>query len=143
GQYTVFGHVSDGMDVIQKISETPVDEKGLATERVEIKRVSIRNALPPAPEAFSTESPQDLASYRAVLDTSAGPITVELFPDKAPGHVRQFLRLASSGVYDGMAFHRVAPGFVIQTGALASRAAPLTEKQQKLVRNLQPEFNDT
>jgi peptidyl-prolyl cis-trans isomerase B (cyclophilin B) len=95
------------------------------------------------PEPFSTESPHDLASYRAVLDTSAGPITVELFPDKAPGHVRQFLRLASSGVYDGMAFHRVAPGFVIQTGALASRAAPLTEKQQKLVRNLQPEFNDT
>src|SRR5260221_2379498 len=42
-----------------------------------------------------------------------------------------------------MAFHRVAPGFVIQTGALASRAAPLTEKQQKLVHDLAPEFNDT
>jgi peptidyl-prolyl cis-trans isomerase B (cyclophilin B) len=42
-----------------------------------------------------------------------------------------------------MAFHRVAPGFVIQTGALASRAAPLSEKQQGLVRNLPPEFNDT
>jgi cyclophilin family peptidyl-prolyl cis-trans isomerase len=37
----------------------------------------------------------------------------------------------------------VAPGFVIQTGALSSRTAPLTAKQQALVHNLAPEFNDT
>ena len=80
---------------------------------------------------------------RAVLDTSAGPIAVEFFVDKAPNTVRQFMRLAASGVYNGMAFHRVASGFVIQTGALSSRTAPLTEKQQKLVHNLPPEFNDT
>src|SRR4030095_15294071 len=48
-----------------------------------------------------------------------------------------------AGVYNGMAFHRVAPGFVIQSGSLASRTRPLTEKQQKLVHNLAPEFNDT
>jgi cyclophilin family peptidyl-prolyl cis-trans isomerase len=143
GQYTVFGHVSDGMEVVQKISETPVDDKGVAVERVEIRHVMIRETPPPASEAFSTESVQELSTYRAVLDTGTGSITIELFPDKAPMHVRQFLRLAQAGVYDGMAFHRVAPGFVIQTGALASRTAPLTEKQQRLVRNLQPEFNDT
>ena len=143
GQYTVFGHVTDGMEVVQKISETPVDDTGLTTERVEIRRVTIRDTPPPAPVPFSTETVQELAAYRAVLETSAGAITIELFPDKAPGHVRQFLRLAQAGVYDGMAFHRVAPGFVIQTGALASRAAPLTEKQQKLVQTLRPEFNDT
>jgi cyclophilin family peptidyl-prolyl cis-trans isomerase len=143
GQYTVFGHVSDGMEVVQKISETPVDDKGVAVERVEIRHVTIRDTPPPAPEAFSTESVQELSTYRAVLDTGTGSITIELFPDRAPMHVRQFLRLAQAGVYDGMAFHRIAPGFVIQTGALASRAAPLTEKQQRLVRNLQPEFNDT
>ena len=143
GQYTVFGHVSDGLEIVQKISETPVDANGLATERIEIRTMRIRDTPPPAPEPFSTEAPQALAAYRAVLDTSAGPITMEFLPDKAPAHVRQFLRLAQAGVYDGMAFHRVAPGFVIQTGALASRAAPLTEKQQALVHNLQPEFNDT
>jgi peptidyl-prolyl cis-trans isomerase B (cyclophilin B) len=143
GQYTVFGQVSDGLEVVQKISETPVDEKGVATARVEIRHVTIRDTPPPAPEPFSTETVQELAAYRAVLDTSAGPITIEVAPDKAPAHVRQFLRLAQAGVYDGMAFHRVAPGFVIQTGALSSRAAPLTEKQQKLVQTLQPEFNDT
>ena len=139
-QYTVFGHVADGIEVLQKISETPVDDKGLATERIAITRVTIRDT--PA-EPFVTETPPELAAYRAVLDTSAGPIVIEFFADKAPSTVRQFMRLAAAGVYNGMAFHRVAPGFVIQTGALSSRAAPLTEKQQKLVHNLPPEFNDT
>ncbi len=78
-----------------------------------------------------------------MLDTAAGPITIEFFADKAPNTARQFMRLAAAGVYNGMAFHRVAPGFVIQTGALSTRPAPLTEKQQALVHNLAPEFNDT
>jgi peptidyl-prolyl cis-trans isomerase B (cyclophilin B) len=140
GQYTVFGRVFDGMDVLQKISEAPVDGSGLTTERVEINRVTIRDK--PA-ERFVTEPAAELGGYRATLDTSMGAITIEFFPDKAPEHVRQFLRLADAGVYAGMAFHRVAPGFVIQTGALNTKAAPLSERQQKIVRNLQPEFNDT
>ncbi|MBI3401937.1 MAG: peptidylprolyl isomerase [Acidobacteria bacterium] len=139
-QYTVFAHVADGIEVLQKISEVPVDDKGVATERIDIRRVTIRDT--PA-EPFVNETVQELAAYRAVLDTSSGPITVEFFLDKAPDTVRQFMRLAAAGVYNGMAFHRVAPGFVIQTGALSSRTAPLTAKQQALVRNLAPEFNDT
>jgi peptidyl-prolyl cis-trans isomerase B (cyclophilin B) len=139
-QYTVFGHVSDGIEVLQKISEMPVDDKGLATERIEIRHVVIRDT--PA-EPFVSETPQELGTYRAVLETSAGAITVEFFPDKAPNTVRQFMRLAAAGVYNAMAFHRVAPGFVIQTGALSSRTGGLTEKQQALVHNLAPEFNDT
>lgn len=139
-QYTVFGHVSDGIEVLLKISETPVDDKGVTTDRVAITRVNVRDT---PPEPFITETPQALGTYRGVLDTSSGPIVIEFFVDKAPNTVRQFMRLAAAGVYNGMAFHRVAPGFVIQTGALSSRAAPLTEKQQKLVRNLSPEFNDT
>ena len=140
GQYTVFGQVSDGMEVLQKISETPVDPSGIATERVEIKRVTLRAR--PA-ERFVTESAAQLSGYRAILDTSLGPITIEFLPEKAAEHVRQFMRLADAGIYTGMAFHRVAPGFVIQTGALNTKSAPPSERQQKLVRNLQPEFNDT
>jgi cyclophilin family peptidyl-prolyl cis-trans isomerase len=139
-QYTVFGRVSEGIEVLQKISEMPVDDKGVATERIEIRHVAIRDT--PA-EPFITETPQELGAYRAVLDTASGPITIEFLPDKAPNTVRQFMRLAAAGVYNGMAFHRVAPGFVIQTGALSSRTGGLTEKQQALVRNLPPEFNDT
>jgi cyclophilin family peptidyl-prolyl cis-trans isomerase len=139
-QYTVFGRVADGIEVLQKISEAPVDEKGLVSERIEIRKVTIRDT--PA-EPFVTETPQELGAYRAVLDTSSGPITIEFLTGKAPDTVRQFMRLAAAGVYNGMAFHRVAPGFVIQTGALSSRPAPLTDKQQALVHNLAPEFNDT
>ena len=140
GKYSVFGHVSDGMEVLLKMSATPVDATGLATERVEIRRVTIRDT---PPEPFVTESVDELGTYRAVLDTSEGPITIELVTDKAPNTVRQFMRMAAAGVYDGMAFHRVAPGFVIQTGAEGTRAVPFTEKQQKLVHPLTPEFNDT
>jgi peptidyl-prolyl cis-trans isomerase B (cyclophilin B) len=140
GQYTVFGHVADGMDVLQKISAIPVDAGGLATDRAEITNVTIRDT---PPVLFVNDLAQQLALNRAVLETSAGPITIEFFPDKAPETVRQFLRLADAGVYNGMAFHRVAPGFVLQTGALNTRSAPLSAKQQKLVHNLQPEFNDT
>jgi cyclophilin family peptidyl-prolyl cis-trans isomerase len=139
-QYTVFGQLSDGIEVVQKISETAVDASGLAIDRIEIKKVTVRDT--PA-EAYVSDTPQQLGQYRAVLDTSAGPVTIEFLPDKAPETVRQFLRLAEAGVYNGVAFHRVAPGFVIQTGAMNTRSAPLTEKQQKLVRNQPPEFNDT
>ena len=140
GKYAVFGHVSDGMDVLQKISATPVDAAGLATERVEIRRVTIRDT---PPEPFVTETAQELGAYRAMLDTSEGPITIEFLTDKAPNTVRQFMRMSAAGVYDGTAFHRIAPGFVIQAGFEGSRSAPFSEKQQKLVHPLAPEFNDT
>jgi peptidyl-prolyl cis-trans isomerase B (cyclophilin B) len=142
GKYTVFGRIAEGMDVVQSISETPATGEGMTTERIEIVLVEIRDTPPPEPEPFSTETVEALAAYKAVLDTSAGPITIEFDPSKAPEHVRAFLRLASAGVLDGTSVHRVVKGFVIQTGFLATRG-PLTEKQQKLVRTLQPEFNDT
>jgi peptidyl-prolyl cis-trans isomerase B (cyclophilin B) len=53
---------------------------------------------------------------RATIETKFGAIEVELFPDKAPGHVKNFLDLARKGFYDGTTFHRVIPGFMIQGG---------------------------
>jgi peptidyl-prolyl cis-trans isomerase B (cyclophilin B) len=141
GKYTIFGRVSEGMDVVTKISEAP-NTDGVPTERIEITSVTIRDKPPPEPEPFSSETPAELATYRAVLETTAGAITIGFMPDTAPGHVRAFLRLAHAGVFDGTAFHRVVPGFVIQTGSLDTRG-PLTERQQKLVRPLQPEFSAT
>jgi peptidyl-prolyl cis-trans isomerase B (cyclophilin B) len=140
GKYTVFGRVSEGIEVVSRISEAPVDGNGRIVDRIEIRRVTIRDR---PPEPFTVETPEMLAGYRAVLETSLGPITLEFLPDKASGHVRNFLRLAQSGVYDGTAFHRVAPGFVIQTGFVPSRNAPLTQAQARYVRTLAPEFNDT
>ena len=52
----------------------------------------------------------------AVIETKFGNIELKLFPDAAPGHVENFLKLVKSGFYDGTVFHRVIPGFMIQGG---------------------------
>ena len=56
------------------------------------------------------------AAPRAIIDTKFGEIELEFFPDKAKGHVQNFLDLARKGSYDGTTFHRVIPGFMIQGG---------------------------
>ena len=143
GQHSIWGQVADGMDVVTRISETPVDAEGRAAERVVVRRVTIRDKPPPEIPPFTTETDAELAAFRAVLDTTHGRIAIDMYPDRAPNHVRNFLRLADAGVYDGIAFHRVVPGFVIQSGHLPTRRQPLTDRQQRFVQNLQPEFNDT
>jgi peptidyl-prolyl cis-trans isomerase B (cyclophilin B) len=143
GQYTVFARVVEGLGVVTLISEAPVDAAGKATDRIEMRSVTIRDAPPAGILPFSTEAPADLAGYRAVLETSLGHITLEFLPDKAPNHVRNFLRLSDAGVYDRTAFHRVVPGFMVQTGYLGSKQMVMDDAQQKLVGPLQPEFNDT
>jgi peptidyl-prolyl cis-trans isomerase B (cyclophilin B) len=142
GQYTVFARVAEGIGVAQKIS-TAAAAATVPAERIEIRRVTIRDKPAPVPEPFLSETVEELTKQRAVLETSIGNITFEFFPDRAPAHVRQFLRLAAAGVYDGTAFHRVVPGFVIQGGHLPTRGEPLDERQQSYVRPLQPEFNTT
>ena len=141
GRYTIFARVVEGMLVAQQISEAAVDAAGLAVDRIVVNKVTIRDRPADTPEPFSTDPIEALSSYRAVLETSMGAITVSFTPDRAPNHVRNFLRLAQAGVYDGMAFHRVVKGFVIQSGHLPTRG-PLNEAQPKYVRQLNAEFND-
>ncbi len=67
------------------------------------------------------ESPPELtidlaASYSAMLQTNHGQIEIELFAEKSPMTVNNFVFLANDGYYDGVIFHRVVPGFVIQGG---------------------------
>ncbi|NOJ31177.1 MAG: hypothetical protein DA329_03445 [Candidatus Nitrosocosmicus sp.] len=52
----------------------------------------------------------------ATIQTTQGPIKIEFYPDVAPNHVKNFQDLASKGFYDGIVFHRIVPGFVIQAG---------------------------
>ena len=54
--------------------------------------------------------------YQLELDTNKGKITLDMWPDAAPGHVKNMLGLAQIGFYDGLTFHRIVPGFVIQGG---------------------------
>jgi len=54
--------------------------------------------------------------YQATISTNFGDITVQLFPEEAPLAVNNFVFLARQGFYDGVKFHRVVAGFVIQGG---------------------------
>ncbi len=54
--------------------------------------------------------------YQLKFETSAGEILIDLYPDLAPGHVKNIVALAQIGYYDGIVFHRVIPGFMIQAG---------------------------
>ena len=54
--------------------------------------------------------------YQVHLDTNHGPIRLRLFSDVAPGHCENILGLAKIGYYDGLIFHRIIKGFMIQGG---------------------------
>jgi peptidyl-prolyl cis-trans isomerase B (cyclophilin B) len=53
---------------------------------------------------------------QAIVETKFGSMEIRFFPDKAPKHVENFIKLAKSGFYDKTIFHRVIPGFMIQGG---------------------------
>ena len=50
------------------------------------------------------------------METNKGTMTIELYPNEAPGTVKNFVSLINKGYYDGLSFHRVIPDFVIQGG---------------------------
>jgi len=60
---------------------------------------------------------------RAVISTKFGDLMVRFYPDEAPSHVDNFVKLAKMGFFDGTTFHRVLPGFMIQGGDPLSKEA--------------------
>lgn len=58
---------------------------------------------------------------KAAIHTPKGVMKIEFFHDDAPGTVENFIKLIKDGFYDGLAFHRVIPGFVIQGGCPYSK----------------------
>ena len=72
---------------------------------------------PPVGEKEYTQMEIDEMKQKAVLITmNDGTFMIELFPEDAPNTVNNFLKLVESGYYDGIVFHRIIPGFMIQTG---------------------------
>jgi peptidyl-prolyl cis-trans isomerase B (cyclophilin B) len=61
-------------------------------------------------------APPPVPGPKAIIKTKFGDIHLKLYPDVAPNHVGNFIKLAKSGFYDGTIFHRVIPGFMIQGG---------------------------
>ncbi len=74
---------------------------------------------------------------QVTIHTDSGDMTLSFLTDKAPQHVENFVELAKSGFYDGLAFHRVLDGFMIQGGC------PKGDGTGDGPRRLQAEFSDT
>ncbi len=63
----------------------------------------------------------DPATLEATMETARGTMVFGFYSEKAPGHVRNFAKLAQEGFYDGLAFHRIIKGFMIQGGCPNTR----------------------
>jgi cyclophilin family peptidyl-prolyl cis-trans isomerase len=84
----------------------------LKTTSMKTLMLSILLMISAACTAESTANPQ------VIIKTSEGDITLQLFADKAPATVENFLRYVEDGYYKGTIFHRVIPNFMIQGGGL-------------------------
>ncbi len=65
---------------------------------------------------INVPAPMASNNRHAIIETNKGTIEIELFEDKAPQTTANFIKLAESGFYDGVTFHRVIPNFMIQGG---------------------------
>ena len=84
-----------------------------------------------------------------ILKLNYGNVEIELYPEKAPNHVKRFKELSDSGKYDGVVFHRVIDGFMAQTGDVKFGNSNNSDFNLSLagtggseLPNLKAEFND-
>ena len=78
-------------------------------------------------EPFDKADVKTMAAKCVKLDTEAGDVMIELFPESAPESVRNFLNLAATGALDTTTFSRIVPGFVIQGGNIWTRNGGVTQ----------------
>ena len=86
------------------------------------------SALLMVDEATAAQAPDDKPVV--VLDTTAGPITIELDRARAPITVDNFLKYVDKGFYDGLIFHRVIPRFMVQGGGMKEVNNQLQEQKE-------------
>ncbi len=89
-------------------------------------------AQPPAGAAPAAKAPETEKTVQVIMSTSMGDVTIELYRDKAPITVDNFLKYVDEKFYDGTVFHRVIPTFMIQGGGFVSDGGKgLSEKKNK------------
>jgi cyclophilin family peptidyl-prolyl cis-trans isomerase len=138
GKFSAFGRVTEGMDVVEKISQSPVDAAGMAEKPVRIVKVAIEKKRV---EPFLDATPEELRKT-VTMRTTLGTLRIQMEPGWAPEHVRNFLKLASTGWLNGTAFHRVVKGFVVQGGMGNTRPGGAAHPADRWVRDLKGEFRD-
>jgi cyclophilin family peptidyl-prolyl cis-trans isomerase len=137
-QYSTFGRVTEGMDVVERISQVPSGENGFTDKPVRILKVTIEKKKV---EPF-LNAPIDELRRTVTLKTTLGAIKIQMQPDWAPNHVRRFLMLTETGWYNGIAFHRIMKGFVVQGGMSDKRASGPTHPADRWVHPLKGEFRN-
>jgi peptidyl-prolyl cis-trans isomerase B (cyclophilin B) len=105
------------------------------------KKSNQRPAKAPKGEPFDKATVETMAAQCVKLETEAGVIELEMFPESAPESVRNFLNLASIGAFDTTTFSRVVPKFVIQGGSLSTRAKITPELALRSRRTIPDEPN--
>lgn len=85
--------------------------------------------------ATSADKAKEKGNPMVILTTSLGDIKIELYPDKAPVTVQNFLEYTKAGYYDGTIFHRVIPGFMIQGGGLTPDMQDKTDGRRPPIKN--------
>jgi len=101
------------------------------------------SASKPGRQTVSTDpAPGQPPNPRVLIETGKGSITVELFPGNAPQSTQNFLDYVNTGFYDGLVFHRVIPGFMIQGGGMTPdlaekpTRAPIPNEADNGLKNL-------
>lgn len=104
----------------QKAESQPAQNSKGAKVNKTLSAAEIQELIEKARTAPAVEVASDEVG---VIETDLGRIVLEFFPNVTPEHCRNFKKLASIGFYDGVTFHRVVPGFMIQGGDILSRDA--------------------
>ena len=136
GKYSAFGRVNEGMDVVEKISQSANNADGFVEKPVRILKVSIEKKKV---QPF-VDTPVEELRKTVVMKTTLGTIKLKMEPDWAPNHVRNFLMLASTAWYNGTAFHRIVKDFVIQGGMANTREGGGGHPADRWVHPLKGEF---
>jgi peptidyl-prolyl cis-trans isomerase B (cyclophilin B) len=119
GNYAAFGKVLKGFEVVDRISNGPSTEDGWAQAPLEImKKVTVDTmgqtyGEPEKVEEWDASQPNPVVTLEI---EAGGTIKIELMPAVALNTVRNFVALVEQGFYDGLKFHRIIPGFMLQGG---------------------------
>jgi peptidyl-prolyl cis-trans isomerase B (cyclophilin B) len=95
-------------------------------------------AVKPVVEPFANATVEEMAEQCVKLETEAGDIELEFFPQTSPETVRNFLQIVAKGFYDTTTFSRVVPGFVVQGGNFSTserKTQSLYERSQKTIKD--------
>lgn len=136
-------HEYELVSVYNNTTDRNQDSMAVMLMYLEDKKFTKRERSPDEARVAHVQMPPEVGDRHIVLHTNQGDITLALFPEVAPHHVQQMLKLAEMQVLDGTPFTRVEPDYLIQTGYPQSREGePLSNEQLAALQPLRAEFND-